>query len=127
VFAAGVTLVAGTDNSTGLTYRRELEMYERAGIRVPTILQIATIGAARFMKDDRDYGSISVGKVADLIIVNGKPAERISELQKVETVVRGGRLYRVLDLLAATTCGTQSNSQGFALFNPTTQPAPCTI
>ena len=43
------------------------------------------------MKDDRDYGSIAVGRVADLFIVNGKPTERVSDVRKVERVIRGGR------------------------------------
>ncbi len=99
LYAFGIPLVAGTDNSSGTTYRRELDMYARAGIPVPKILQIATIDAARVMKDDRDYGSVRVGKVADILVVNGKPAERLTDLQKVETVIRGGRYYKVADLL----------------------------
>ncbi|MDQ8153671.1 MAG: amidohydrolase family protein [Gemmatimonadota bacterium] len=98
LYAAGVPLVAGTDNSAGVTYRRELEMYEKAGIPVPKILQIATIDAARIMSDGREYGSVRVGKVADILLVAGRPAERISDLQKLETVIRGGRYYKVSDL-----------------------------
>lgn len=101
LYAAGVPLVAGTDNSAGITYRRELEMYEKAGIPVPKILQIATIDAARFMKDDAHYGSITAGKVADILVVAGRPAERISDLQKLEVIIRGGRYYKVSDLLLA--------------------------
>ena len=101
LYAAGVPLVAGTDNSTGTTYRRELEMYERAGIPRAKILQIATIDAARVMKDDAEYGSIAAGKVADILVVAGKPLEKISDLQRLETVIRGGRYYKVSDLLQA--------------------------
>ena len=93
LFDAGVTLVPGTDNVAGLTYHGELEIYERAGIPAPNVLQIATIGSARVMKQDKDYGSVSVGKVADLVIVVGRPAERITDLRKTETVVRAGRVY----------------------------------
>jgi imidazolonepropionase-like amidohydrolase len=53
------------------------------------------------MKDDRDYGSIAVGKVADLFIVNGKPAERVSDVRKVERVLRGGRVYEAAALRRA--------------------------
>ena len=45
------------------------------------------------MKEDRDYGSIVTGKVADLILVNGQPAEHVADARKVELVVRGGRMY----------------------------------
>ncbi|MGE3617348.1 MAG: amidohydrolase family protein [Gemmatimonadales bacterium] len=102
LYAAGVPLLAGTDNSFGTTFRRELEMYEQAGIPREKVLQIATIEAARFLGEEGDYGSITAGKVADLIVVAGKPLERIADLAKVETVVRGGRLYRVADLTRET-------------------------
>jgi imidazolonepropionase-like amidohydrolase len=102
LYDAGVTLVPGTDNSVGTSYNTELEVYERAGLPAPFVLQMATIFSARVMKDDRDYGSIAPGKIADLIIVNGKPAERLSELRKIEQVVCGGRLFNVQDLKAAT-------------------------
>jgi hypothetical protein len=100
LYDAGITLVAGTDNSAGTTYRRELELYEQAGIPAPRVLQLATIGSARVMKDEQDYGSIVPGKVADVLIVGGNPAEHVTELSKLEIVIRGGRVYAVKDLLA---------------------------
>jgi imidazolonepropionase-like amidohydrolase len=110
LYAFGIPLIAGTDNSSGSTFRRELEMYELAGIPAPRVLQIATIDAARFMKESADYGSISVGKVADLIIVNGKPSEKISELAKIETVLRAGRRYEVSTLRERLSRGTGANA-----------------
>ena len=101
LYDADVTLVAGTDNSYATTYHREIELYEQAGIPAARVLQIATIGSARVMKEDRDYGSIANGKVADIIIVNGKPAEHVADIEKVETVIRAGRVYKVKDLLNA--------------------------
>jgi hypothetical protein len=93
LYDAGVPIVAGTDNNTGSTFILELELYQYSGIPAPAVLQIATIAAARVMKDDREYGSITPGKVADLIIVNGQPAERVSDLRKLERVIRAGRVY----------------------------------
>ena len=93
LYDAGVTLVPGTDNIAGLSLHGELEVYERAGIPAPAVLQIATIVPARVMKDDKDYGSIARGKVADLAIVNGRPAEHITDLRRTERVVRAGRVY----------------------------------
>ena len=101
LYDAGVTMVAGTDNLTGSTYVTELELYEKAGIPAAKVLQIATLDAARVMKDDRDYGSIAAGKVADLVIVDGRPTERIADLRKVHRVVRAGRVYDPAELLAA--------------------------
>ncbi len=98
LYDAGVPLVAGTDSGDGLTYHMELELYEHAGIPAPKVLQIATIDAARLMGQDADYGSITPGKVADLAIVDGDPAEDIANLYFVEDVIRAGRRYRVEDL-----------------------------
>jgi len=98
LFDAGVTMVPGTDGSS---YNVELETYERAGMPAAAVLQMATIVPARVMRDDRDYGSVAVGKVADLIIVNGKPTEKISELRKVERVIRAGRVYETRALRGA--------------------------
>jgi imidazolonepropionase-like amidohydrolase len=100
LFDAGVPLVPGTDNTPGLSLVGELEIYERAGIPAPQVLQIATIGSARVMKDDKDYGSVAVGKVADLVIVNGKPATTVRDLRKSETVIRAGRVYSTRELYA---------------------------
>ncbi|HEV8600567.1 MAG TPA: amidohydrolase family protein [Gemmatimonadales bacterium] len=95
---AGVTLVPGTDGSN---YNTELENYERAGIPAAKVLQIATIVPARVMRQAQDYGSIAAGKVADLFLVDGKPAERVADLRKVERVVRAGRVYDPKALRAA--------------------------
>ncbi|HTE47043.1 MAG TPA: amidohydrolase family protein [Gemmatimonadaceae bacterium] len=102
LYDAGVTLVPGTDDWGSMTFDSELELYEKVGIPTPVVLQIATIVPARVMKDDRDYGSIAVGKVADLFIVNGSPAEHVKDVRNVEQVVRAGRLYDANDLRDAT-------------------------
>jgi imidazolonepropionase-like amidohydrolase len=98
LYDSGIPIVAGTDGSS---YNVELELYERAGIPAIDVLRIATIGAARVMKDDDRYGSIRPGKVADIIIVDGKPAERVADLRKVERVMRAGRVYDVSVLRGA--------------------------
>ena len=98
LYDAGITLVPGTDAFGSTTFDTELELYEKAGIPAAAVLQIATIISARVMKDDADYGSVSVGKVADLFIVNGRPAEHVSDMRKVEQVIRAGRLYEVHEL-----------------------------
>jgi imidazolonepropionase-like amidohydrolase len=98
LYDAGLSIVPGTDGSS---YNAELEYYEKAGIPAPKVLQIATLVPARVMNEEKDYGSIAPGKVADLLIVNGNPAERIADLRKVEQVVRAGRAYEVRALRSA--------------------------
>jgi len=101
LYDAGVTLVPGTDNITGVSFLEELALYQYAGIPAPEVLRIATIVSARVMGEDRDYGSIAPGKVADLAIVDGRPAERIADLRRINEVIRAGRIYRAADLRAA--------------------------
>lgn len=101
LFDAGVTLVPGTDAQTGGSFLTELELYEHVGIPAPDVLRMATLTSARVMGEDRDYGSIAPGKVADVVIVDGQPAERIADLRAVETVIRAGRLYNSADLRSA--------------------------
>ena len=104
---AGVRIVAGTDSTPGFSLHRELELYVRAGITAPEVLRIATLGAAAVMKHDDQLGSITPGKLADLIMVDGDPTARISEIRRVELVVKNGvvikpdQLYRALGLSAA--------------------------
>lgn len=98
---AGVRVVAGTDDLAGFSLHRELELYVDAGIPAPDVLAIATIGAARVMKHEKDWGSIAPGKYADVVLVDGKPDEHISDVRRPVTVVKGGMVYASADLLAA--------------------------
>ncbi len=45
------------------------------------------------MKHDRETGSIAPQKVADLILVDGDPAARISDIRRVALVIKAGTLY----------------------------------
>jgi imidazolonepropionase-like amidohydrolase len=90
---AGVTLVAGTDGTAGFSLVRELELYVAAGISPKDALRIATLGGAEVMKRDKDYGRVAPGYVADLILVDGDPTQWMGDLRKVDTVIRGDRMF----------------------------------
>jgi imidazolonepropionase-like amidohydrolase len=93
LYDAGVPLVAGTDATPGFALHRELELYAEAGIPANEVLRIATIGAARVMKRDGELGSVAPGKLADLILVEGDPARRVSDIRRVSLVVKDGVVY----------------------------------
>lgn len=89
----GITIVAGTDSLAGFAYDRELELYTEAGIPANKVLQIATIGAARVMKMDSEFGSIAPGKAADMALVDGDPTTNIVNLRHVRTTIKDGKIY----------------------------------
>ncbi|HVE81710.1 MAG TPA: amidohydrolase family protein [Myxococcales bacterium] len=98
LYDAGVPIVAGTDALPGFSLHRELELYAGAGIPAPRVLQIATLGAARVMKKDKELGSIAPGKLADLILVDGDPSKNVSDIRKVRTVIKDGTRFVVSEL-----------------------------
>jgi Amidohydrolase family len=98
LYDAGVPIVAGTDSLAGFSLHRELELYVDAGIPAPKVLQLATFGAARIMKRDSQLGSIAPGKFADVILVDGDPSHQIKDIDRVETVVKDGVVYKVAEL-----------------------------
>ncbi|MCG8417634.1 MAG: amidohydrolase family protein [Proteobacteria bacterium] len=95
---AGVHIVAGTDAIAGFTLHRELELYVAAGIAAPEVLKLATLGSAQLMKRDRTLGSIEPGKLADLVLVKGNPAQRISDIRNTTLTVKGGVVYPAVEL-----------------------------
>jgi len=98
LYDAGIPIVAGTDGLAGFYLHHELELYVQAGIPAPKVLQLATLGAARVMKRDSELGSVAPGKLADIILIDGDPSLQISDVRKVQTVVKDGVLYHVADL-----------------------------
>ncbi len=93
LYERGIAIVPGTDGLPGFLYHRELELYERAGIPAHEVLKLATITSAEITGMDNSFGSITVGKHADLILIDGNPASNISDIRKVECVLKGGNLY----------------------------------
>lgn len=90
---AGITIVAGTDAMPGFAYQRELELYAKAGIPANEVLKIATWNGAKVAGKLDQLGSIAVGKIADMILINGDPVINISDIRKVDTVIKEGNLY----------------------------------
>jgi hypothetical protein len=93
MYDAGIPILAGTDATAGIMLHRELELEVRAGIPPQKALQIATFNAARLLKQDKELGSIAAGKRADLVLVDGNPAERISDIRRCRLVMKNGVLY----------------------------------
>ncbi|KAF1711794.1 amidohydrolase family protein [Pseudoxanthomonas sacheonensis] len=93
MYKAGVPIVAGTDEISGFTLQRELELYVKAGITPAQVLQIATWNGAKYTRTTEDRGSVAVGKRADLVLVDGDPTVDIADIRKVALVIHQGKAY----------------------------------
>ncbi len=98
LYRSGIPIEAGTDSMAGFALHRELELDVQAGIPPSQVLQNATLNAARIMSLDKDLGSITPGKLADLVLVDGNPAANISDIRKTTLVVKDGVLYKPAEL-----------------------------
>jgi len=88
---SGVPIVAGTDG-WGLELVRELELYVAAGFTPAEALAAATITPAHMVGVDKTTGSIAVGKIADVVLVEGDPSKKIGDLRNTLKVMLGGKL-----------------------------------
>jgi hypothetical protein len=107
---AGVTLIAGTDAMglplvvPGVSLHRELHLLVESGLTPYEALRAATVAPASFLRKEQEFGTIAVGRRADLLLVNENPLEDIGRLREPAGVmVRGQWLTRaqLVDLRAA--------------------------
>jgi len=93
LYDAGVTIIPGTDNLAGYMLHHELELYVGAGIPAPEVLRMATLTPALVMGVNKDRGVIAPAKLADMVLVDGDPSQDIRDINKIKTVIKGGKVY----------------------------------
>jgi imidazolonepropionase-like amidohydrolase len=93
LYDAGIRLVPGTDDGTGFTVHRELELYVKAGIPPARVLSLATLGCEQYLGRDQELGSIVPGKLADFILIEGDPVRDISAIRRARLVMKNDSLY----------------------------------
>lgn len=101
-YRAGVPVLVGTDTAIGgFRYHDEMALLVGAGLTPPQVLRAATLDAARYAGMDRQFGSVTVGKRADLLILAGNPLSDVAASRTIRSVFLGGRHYdrRRLDAL----------------------------
>jgi hypothetical protein len=104
--AAGGLLGAGSDPwGTGLVpgvgNLRNFELLVEAGFTPEQATQIMTLNGARILDIDQRVGSLVPGKTADLVVIQGDPVRRPSDIYNVVTVFREGMGYDSTRLRAA--------------------------
>jgi imidazolonepropionase-like amidohydrolase/Tol biopolymer transport system component len=101
VDAGGRVLLGAHGQMQGLAAHWELWMLTQGGMTPMEALRAATLDGARYLGLDGDLGSIEVGKLADLIVVEGNPLQNIYASENVKYTVANGRVYdaRTMDQL----------------------------
>ena len=93
----GVQLLIGTDSGIPMKFHsgstwNELDVWvNRLGVPAIDAIRAATYWPAVAMKADKDYGTVTEGKYADIIAVKGDVLKQVALLQRVDIVVKHGR------------------------------------
>jgi imidazolonepropionase-like amidohydrolase len=95
---AGITIAMGTDAGNigtvhGPSIFREMGMMHEAGMTPLEVLKSATVGGARALRRDADTGTITVGRLADLVVLDADPLADVQNLSHAYRVLKGGVVY----------------------------------
>ncbi len=91
-----IKIAMGTDAGTPFnehgknTY--ELKLMVEAGMSSMQAIKAATLGGAELLDITEDFGSIEKGKVADMVVINGNPLDRIEDVFKIASVIKAGEV-----------------------------------
>jgi imidazolonepropionase-like amidohydrolase len=95
-YKAGVKIAFGTDSAVAPhgENAHEFELMVQAGMPPLFTIEAATLRAAELLRKDKELGSITAGKLADLVAVPGNPIEDISLMRRVSFVMKDGTIYK---------------------------------
>jgi imidazolonepropionase-like amidohydrolase len=94
----GVNFLGGTDSLMGgvffgLSLHWEIAQFVDAGFPAIDVLRMATERAAEQVGASADLGSLTPGKLADVVLLDRDPLENIRNTQSIWQVVKGGHVY----------------------------------
>ena len=96
---SGVKVLAGTDSWNdyvvpGFSLHEEMQALAQAGLDNYAVLQAATINGAEYFRIADKVGSLDVGKQANMVLLDANPIENIVNAQAINTVFKGGQIYK---------------------------------
>ncbi|MBC7844018.1 MAG: serine hydrolase [Gemmatimonadaceae bacterium] len=102
--AGGHVALGGHGEMQGLQVHWEMRLLAAGGMSAHDVLRVATINSAAAIGLDRDLGSIDVGKLADLLVLDRDPLADIRNTTSLRYVMQNGVLYNseTLDRVAPT-------------------------
>ena len=104
LYRAGVPLLVGTDSPEpqvppGFSLRQELEMLVESGMTPADVLTAATLTNATVLRERERPGSITPGKIGDMILLTDNPLEDIRHTRSIEFVIHNGLVCQPSELL----------------------------
>jgi len=94
-YKAGVKICAGTDDDQAEYVQKEMEiLVTDAGFTPIDAIVAATLNGAELLHIDDMYGTITIGKIADLFVLNKNPLENISNINSVNFVIKKGKIFK---------------------------------
>jgi len=94
----GVRLLVGTDNTLGpAALHVEMEAFREAGIAPADVLRMATVEAAAAEGVESWLGTLEVGKLADIVLLEGNPLEDVRNARRPWRVILDGRVVNERD------------------------------
>lgn len=104
---AGVTIATGTDAGNIGTlhvssYLAELKAMQASGMSNWQILVASTINGAKILDKEKEFGSVAIGKKANLILLHANPIDDLENLIKIDKVINNGTVFSPEDLLKDT-------------------------
>lgn len=104
---AGVLIATGTDAGNigtmhASSYLAELQAMQKAGMNNWQIMQASTVNGAKMLAKENEFGTIAVGKKANLILLNANPIEDLENSTKIDKVINKGVVFSPENIVQET-------------------------
>jgi imidazolonepropionase-like amidohydrolase len=104
---AGVLIATGTDAGNigtlhASSYLAELKAMQKAGMSNWQIIQASTINGAKILSKENEFGTIGIGKKANLILLDENPVDNLDNITKINKVINRGVVFNPNELIKET-------------------------
>ena len=102
----GANLTAGTDSPFipyGIAQLFELVMFVDAGLTPYEAIRASTINVAKLIGVEKDLGTLEIGKIADMVVIDGDPLNNIIDIFNVEATIKDGHVYTLEEMIVDRT------------------------
>jgi imidazolonepropionase-like amidohydrolase len=104
---AGVIIATGTDAGNigtlhASSYLAELQAMQKSGMSNWQILEASTINGAKVLNKENEFGTVTSGKKANLILLDANPIENLENITKINLIINEGVVFKPDELIKDT-------------------------